>query len=122
MRRFRILRSFAVFAAQDDVPETQDSSTFVPSKSKRKRTSSSRAREAGEEEEEVVLEVEERLHADRQRPRLDGAVGVEVEAGDAAVRGDVLVLFADRLAQPLDLDLAGQARDLARMQQPLAVL
>src|ERR1051326_5407979 len=81
-----------------------------------------RAREAGEEEEEVVLEVVERLNADRTRPRLYGAAAMEVEAGDAAVRGDVLVLLADRLAQAVDLDLAGQPRHFARMQQPLAVL
>src|SRR5205085_8543261 len=78
-----------------------------------------RAREAGEEEEEVVLEVEERVHADRQRPRLDRAVGMKVEAGDAAVRRDVLVLLPDRLAQPIDLDLASEPRHFARMKQPL---
>src|SRR5437868_4021321 len=76
---------------------------------------SSRARKAGEKEKEVVLEIEERVHADRQRARLDAAVGMKIEAGDAAVRRDVLVLFADRLAQALDLDLASHTRHFARV-------
>ena len=46
---------------------------------------------------------------------------MEREAGDAAVGGDVLILLADRLAEPVDLDLAGQLGQLAGMQQPPAV-
>ena len=38
---------------------------------------------------------------------VDGVVGVELERGDPADRGDVLVLLADRLAEPVDLDVAG---------------
>ena len=56
-----------------------------------------------------------------QRLGLDAAVRVEREAGEAAVRGDVLVLLADRLAEPVDLDLARQLGELARMQQPAPV-
>ena len=80
-----------------------------------------RAREAGEEEQQVVFEVEQRVDRDLQRLGLDRAVRVEREAGQAAVRGDVLVLLADRLAQPIDLDLAGLLGELARMQQPAPV-
>ena len=43
---------------------------------------------------------------------------MEREAGDAAVRGDVLILLADRLAEPIDLDLAGELGELVRVQQP----
>ena len=42
-------------------------------------------------------------------PRVDGvdrAVGGELEAGQAAEGGDVLVLLADRLAEHVDLDVA----------------
>ena len=76
------------------------------------------AREAGEEQQQVVLEVEQRVHRQLQRLGVDAVVRVEREAGHAAVRGDVLVLLADRLAQPFDLDLARQLRQLVRMQQP----
>jgi hypothetical protein len=75
------------------------------------------AREPGEEEQEVVFEVEQRLHRQRQRPRLDGVVGREREAGHAAVGRDVLILLADRLLQPVDLDLAGEVREIRRVEQ-----
>ena len=48
------------------------------------------------------------------RRDVDRAVRVEVEAGDAAERRDVLVLLADRAAEPLDLDLAGLAAEVGR--------
>ena len=38
--------------------------------------------------------------------RLDRAVRPEGEARYAAERGDVLILLADRLAEPVDLDMA----------------
>jgi hypothetical protein len=62
---------------------------------------------AGEEEEEVVLQVEERLLADLAGPVLDAPVLVEGEGRDAADGRDVLVLLADRLAELVDLDVAG---------------
>jgi hypothetical protein len=37
---------------------------------------------------------------------VHGAIGVERERRDPAVRADVLVLFADGLLQDVDLDLA----------------
>ena len=39
-------------------------------------------------------------------------IAVEGEAGDAAKRGDILVLLADWLAEAPDLDLAGELREL----------
>ena len=47
---------------------------------------------------------------DPQRAGLDAAVRVEVEAGQAAEGGDVLILLADRLAEEVDLDAAGLLR------------
>ena len=49
-----------------------------------------------------------------QRLGLDAAVGIEREASDAAVRRDVLVLLADRLAEAVDLDVARQLGQLVR--------
>ena len=43
-------------------------------------------------------------------------IPVEREAGHAAEGGDVLVLLADRLAQTVDLDVAGQFGQLPGMQ------
>src|SRR5207302_278625 len=63
----------------------------------------------------------ERLGADAQRPGLDLAVGQELEAGQPAVGGDVLVLLADRLAEAVDLDVAGLLRQVARVDQVLLV-
>ena len=42
-----------------------------------------------------------------QRRDVDRAVGLEVERREPAERRDVLVLLADRPAEPVDLDLAG---------------
>ena len=51
--------------------------------------------------------------ATSQRRGLDRVVRVESEAGDAAEGRDVLILLADRLAQPVDLDVAGQLGQFA---------
>ena len=56
-----------------------------------------RARIAREKQQQVVLQIVQRLLRDLQRPRFDFAVGVKAETRDAAERGDVLVLFSDRL-------------------------
>ena len=72
---------------------------------------------AGEEQEQVVLEVVERLGVELERVGLDVAVGQELEAGQPAVGGDVLVLLADRLLEQVDLDVArllGQSRGWTR--------
>ena len=42
-----------------------------------------------------------------QRRDRDLIVGMELEAGQSAERGDVLILFADRLAEDIDLDVRG---------------
>ena len=65
------------------------------------------ARVAGEEEQQVVLEVEEGFLGDLARAEFHAAVLVEREGCDAADRGDILVLFADGLAELVDLDVAG---------------
>ena len=41
---------------------------------------------------------------------LDRVVGTELEGGDAAERGDVLVLLPDRLTEPVDLDADTRGR------------
>ena len=79
------------------------------------------ARKPGEEQQQVVLEREERLHAELQGFGVDRIIGVEGETGDAAVRRDVLVLLSNGLLQPVDLDFARQFSQIARMQQPPAV-
>jgi hypothetical protein len=79
------------------------------------------AREAGEEQQQVVLQVEQRVHRHLERLGVHGAVGMEREAGHATVGGDVLVLLAHRFAQAVDLDVAGQLGQLARVQQAFPV-
>jgi len=75
------------------------------------------AREPGEEQQQVILELVERGLVDRERLGADLAGAIELEARDPAVGGDVLVLLADRPAEPVDLDLAGEPREIARQQQ-----
>ena len=79
------------------------------------------ARVAGEEQQQVVFEVVERLGGDLERPRLHLVVREELEAGDAAERGDVLVLLADRLLEQVDLDVAGLLGQLLRVDEVLLV-
>ena len=42
-------------------------------------------------------------------------VGIEGEACQAAAGRDILILLADRLAEPIDFDFAGQLRQLLRL-------
>ncbi len=56
-----------------------------------------------------------------ERLGFDLPVLVEGEACQPAVRGDVLILFSDGLLEPFDLDLAGELRQLARMQKAAPV-
>ena len=62
----------------------------------------------------MSIEICKRLRRRRVSSRI------EREAGDAAVGGDVLVLLADRLAETVDLDVAGLLGQLARVDQALA--
>src|SRR5262245_19112072 len=80
-----------------------------------------RAAVAGEEQEQVVFKVVERFRADLQRPCLDMTVGQELEARQPAERGNVLVLLADWLPEPVQLDVAGLFGQLARMDEVLVV-
>ncbi len=50
---------------------------------------------------------------DAERLDADRVVGLELESGQPAERGDVLVLLADRVAEPLDLDVAGRLGERA---------
>ena len=54
---------------------------------------------------------------DFERPGFHFVVGQETEAGDAAIGRDVLVLLADRLAQQVDLDVAGLPRQLLAVDE-----
>ena len=56
---------------------------------------------------QMVFEIVERAVADVERRDVDLAVFCKLEARQAAESRDVLILFADRLLQNLDLDLAG---------------
>ena len=75
--------------------------------------------EPGEKKRQVVLKVEHRLAAQLQRSDIHLIVAVELEAGDASVGRDVLILLAHRRSQPVDLDLAGQPSDVASLQRLL---
>src|SRR5258706_9654724 len=79
------------------------------------------AREASENQHQVVFEPVQQFHVELQRPGYDAVVGVEVEAGHAAVRGDIGILFPDRLAKLVHLDITRQLRELRGMQHVAAV-
>ncbi len=66
-----------------------------------------RTRVAGEEEHQVVFEIVERLGGYAQGPSLHLVIWMKSEAGEPAVRGDVLVLLADGFTQTADLHFAG---------------
>jgi hypothetical protein len=76
-----------------------------------------RARVAGEKQQQVVLEVMNRILAECRLAGFHAAVLVESERRDPAIRGDELVLLADRLAQPPDFNLASLLRQLVRMHE-----
>ncbi len=69
------------------------------------------ARIAGEEHHQVLFQIVKRIVTDVERRNLDLIVFLELEAGQAAVRSDVLILFTDRLLQRFDFDPAGLFRD-----------
>src|SRR5687768_2921284 len=73
---------------------------------------------AGEKQEQVVLQVEHGIHAQLERLRGDLVVFVELKAGDAAERGDVLVLLANGFLQQVDLDVARELGQLMRQDEP----
>ena len=78
------------------------------------------ARLAGVEEQEVARHPAQRLRVELERLDGDGVVGIERVRAHAAVRGDVLVLLADRLLEHVDLDLARRLGQLARRQRRVA--
>ena len=73
-----------------------------------------RARLAGVEQQQLVAQPPQDARVELERLDLDAAVGVERVGADAAVRGHVGVLLADRLAQHVDLDLARRLGQAAR--------
>ena len=72
------------------------------------------ARVAGEEQHEMVFKSVQALVRQRERRNLDLPLLVDVEARNAAERGDVLVLLADRLLEQVELDVTGLLSQLAR--------
>jgi hypothetical protein len=59
------------------------------------------------EEHQVVLQIVEGHGIDAQRRNSYAIVTLKIEAVDAPIRGDELVLLADRFAQNIDLNVAG---------------
>ena len=64
------------------------------------------SRVTGEEHHQTVFEIIERAVADVERRHIDLTIFGELETGQATESRDVLVLFADRLLQDVDLDFA----------------
>ena len=64
------------------------------------------ARIAGEKQQQIVFQIVARLVGNFQRPRLDFSVRQKIEARQTAVSRDVLILFANRFFQPVQLDVA----------------
>src|ERR1700722_16176529 len=70
------------------------------------------AGDSGEEEEQVILKVEHCVYPNRKRRRAHGVVLVEGQACPPADGGDELVLLTDRLAEAVDLNVAGKLGEL----------
>ena len=70
-----------------------------------------------EEQKKVLFEVEHRIHRDLQGRGRNLVVAMKRKAGQAPVSRDILVLLADRFAQPIDLDLAGRFRQILWVNQ-----
>ena len=62
---------------------------------------------AGEKQEEIIFEVKQGLLGRHTGAVFDAAIFVKGEGGDATNGGDVLILFADGLAEFVELDIAG---------------
>src|SRR5579884_972142 len=77
--------------------------------------------EPSEEQEQIVLQIVKRFRCDLQRCGLDFIVGQETETGQSPECGDILILFADRLSQPLQFDVACLGGQLVGMHDVLAV-
>ena len=60
----------------------------------------------GEEKQEIVFEIKEGLFRNFSRSVINPAILMESEGGDATHGGNILVLFSNRLAQPVDLNVA----------------
>src|SRR4030095_12807273 len=69
----------------------------------------------GEEKQKIVFEVVQGFAGKGERLRVDTLVGIKGEAGDSAIRGNVLVLFSDGILEPVYLDLTGESRQLVRV-------
>jgi len=75
------------------------------------------ARITGKEQQQVILQLVQRFRRNFQRPGFDGVVRQKAETGQAAIRGDILILLADRFPQTVDFDIASLLRQLIRMDQ-----
>ena len=60
----------------------------------------------GEEKQEIIFEIKEGLFRNFSRSVINPAIFMESESGDATHGGNILVLFPDGLAQPVDLNVA----------------
>ena len=72
---------------------------------------------AGEKQEEIIFEIKERFLGRHTGAIFDATVLVKRERGDATDGGDVLVLFADGLAEFVELDIAGLFGEFGRGNQ-----
>src|SRR4030095_15980947 len=79
------------------------------------------ARKTRKEQQQIIFEVEKSIDVKAQRLCVDRVVLVKSETSNTAISRDVLILFADRLAEAIDLDLARQLGKLFRVQQALAM-
>src|SRR5437588_24969 len=76
---------------------------------------------SGEEEQQVVLQVVKRVGVDLERRGFDFVIREELKTGHAAIGRDVLILFADRLAEAVDLDVTRLFGQLVRVYDVLPV-
>ena len=60
----------------------------------------------GEEKQEIVFEIKEGLFRNFSRSIINPAIFMESESGDATHGGNILILFPDGLAQPVNLNVA----------------
>ena len=72
---------------------------------------------AGEKQQQVVLQVVPGFLGNFQRPGLHLAAGQKIETRQPPVRGDILILLADGLLEPVHLHFARLRGQFGRMHQ-----
>jgi hypothetical protein len=74
--------------------------------------------EPGKKQQKVIFQAVQGIGIYIQWFRANTIIRIEIKTGDTAVSRDILILFANRLAQSFYLDMAGHLCQFLRVHQP----